>query len=147
MAIGCPYHSGISIGYSIWNVSVDTWRLWKGTHSWEFYYFSCQSVQNLGLAVVSMFAGMIVDNGGYFMLEVFFLCWLSSKFCPYFSIESRLYPTYSLIFFHSCSPCHRCDLDLQHKHQRKSEYDTERTRNFLGHFVSLNSFLCPKINF
>lgn len=46
----------------------------------EFYHFSCQSVQNLGLAVVSMFAGMIVDKGGYFMLELFFLCWLSSKF-------------------------------------------------------------------
>ena len=42
--------------------------------------FSCQSVQNLGLAVVSMFAGIIVDRGGYFTLEIFFICWLGGKF-------------------------------------------------------------------
>jgi len=40
-------------------------------------YGICQSVQNLGLAVVSMFAGVIVDNGGYLMLELFFIGWLS----------------------------------------------------------------------
>ena len=43
-------------------------------------YGICQSVQNLGLAVVSMFGGVIVDRGGYLMLELFFLGWLSSKF-------------------------------------------------------------------
>lgn len=36
-------------------------------------FCSCQSVQNLGLAVVSMVSGMIVDNGGFFMLELFFI--------------------------------------------------------------------------
>ncbi|CRK94234.1 CLUMA_CG007749, isoform A [Clunio marinus] len=40
-------------------------------------YGICQSVQNLGLAVVSMFAGVIVDKGGYLMLELFFIGWLS----------------------------------------------------------------------
>lgn len=44
------------------------------------FFFSCQSVQNLGLAVVSMFAGIIVDRGGYFTLEIFFICWLGGEF-------------------------------------------------------------------
>lgn len=44
------------------------------------HVFSCQSVQNLGLAVVSMFAGIIVDSGGYFTLEIFFICWLGGEF-------------------------------------------------------------------
>ncbi|XP_012262460.2 major facilitator superfamily domain-containing protein 1-like [Athalia rosae] len=39
-------------------------------------YGIAQAVQNLGLAVVSILAGMIVDSGGYFMLEMFFLGWL-----------------------------------------------------------------------
>lgn len=42
-------------------------------------YGICQSVQNLGLAVVSMFAGVIVDKGGYLMLELFFIGWLSGE--------------------------------------------------------------------
>ena len=32
-----------------------------------------QSIQNLGLAIVSMLAGMILDARGYILLEVFFL--------------------------------------------------------------------------
>jgi hypothetical protein len=32
-----------------------------------------QSVQNLGLAVISLLTGLIVDSAGYFVLEVFFL--------------------------------------------------------------------------
>lgn len=44
------------------------------------YFYSCQSVQNLGLAVVSMVTGIIVDNGGYFMLEIFFISWLGSMY-------------------------------------------------------------------
>ncbi|XP_017889471.1 major facilitator superfamily domain-containing protein 1-like isoform X2 [Ceratina calcarata] len=39
-------------------------------------YGLAQAVQNLGLAVVSILAGIIVDKGGYFMLEMFFLGWL-----------------------------------------------------------------------
>lgn len=42
-------------------------------------YGICQSVQNLGLAVVSMFAGVIVDKGGFLMLELFFIGWLSGE--------------------------------------------------------------------
>lgn len=41
-------------------------------------------MQNLGLAVISMFSGLIVDEGGYFMLEIFFIGWLVSKYSPPF---------------------------------------------------------------
>jgi len=34
---------------------------------------SMQSIQNLGLAVVSILAGAILDARGYILLEVFFL--------------------------------------------------------------------------
>ena len=38
-----------------------------------------QAVQNLGMAVVTMMAGRIVDDQGYLVLEVFFLAWLCRK--------------------------------------------------------------------
>ena len=40
-----------------------------------------QSVQNLGLALVNMLGGTIVDNSGYLVLEVFFLACLCGR-CP-----------------------------------------------------------------
>eukprot|EP00042_Codosiga_hollandica_P049859 m.586226 g.586226 ORF g.586226 m.586226 type:complete len:517 (-) comp57975_c0_seq9:2945-4495(-) len=40
-------------------------------------YGFMQAVQNLGLAVIAMVAGTIVDTKGYLWLEVFFLAWLS----------------------------------------------------------------------
>jgi len=39
-------------------------------------YGIMQSVQNLGLGVISIVAGLIVDAKGYLVLEVFFLMWL-----------------------------------------------------------------------
>ncbi|KAF4526046.1 hypothetical protein B566_EDAN000840 [Ephemera danica] len=39
-------------------------------------YSIAQALQNLGLAVVTLVAGVIVDKGGYLLLEVFFLGWL-----------------------------------------------------------------------
>lgn len=39
-------------------------------------YGIMQSVQNLGLAVVSILAGLIVDKSGYMMLEMFYIIWL-----------------------------------------------------------------------
>ena len=39
-----------------------------------------QAVQNLGMAIVTMLAGRIVDAQGYLVLEVFFLAWLCCKF-------------------------------------------------------------------
>ncbi len=39
-------------------------------------YGIMQAVQNLGMAVVTMMAGRIVDGQGYLVLEVFYLAWL-----------------------------------------------------------------------
>lgn len=39
-------------------------------------YGIMQAVQNLGMAIVTMMAGRIVDDQGYLVLEVFFLAWL-----------------------------------------------------------------------
>ncbi|KAK6195515.1 hypothetical protein SNE40_000928 [Patella caerulea] len=39
-------------------------------------YGIMQAIQNLGLAVISLVAGIIVDSKGYLILEVFFLAWL-----------------------------------------------------------------------
>jgi len=39
-------------------------------------YGLMQAIQNLGLAVITMMAGMIVDNHGYIWLELFFIFWL-----------------------------------------------------------------------
>ena len=44
-----------------------------------FFSFSMQSIQNLGLAVISQAAGTIVDKKGYLVLEVFFCAWLCGK--------------------------------------------------------------------
>jgi len=40
-----------------------------------------QSVQNLGLAVIAVILGLIVDSKGYFILEVFLLAWLCGQCC------------------------------------------------------------------
>lgn len=43
---------------------------------WIYYQnfiFRCQAIQNLGLAVSSILSGMIVDAGGYYSLELFFI--------------------------------------------------------------------------
>ena len=39
-------------------------------------YGVMQSVQNLGLGVIVLLAGCIVDQKGYIVLEVFFLSWI-----------------------------------------------------------------------
>lgn len=42
--------------------------------------FSCQALQNLGLATVIILTGIIVDKYGYLMLEMFFLGCLFGKY-------------------------------------------------------------------
>ena len=39
-------------------------------------FCSMQAIQNLGLAVIAIVAGAIVDSSGYLILEVFFLACL-----------------------------------------------------------------------
>ncbi|XP_069354272.1 lysosomal dipeptide transporter MFSD1-like [Maniola hyperantus] len=71
-----PYVGVISLGISYSLLAAGLWPLiamvvpesQMGTA-----YGICQAVQNLGLAVTIIFAGIIVDNYGYFMLELFFL--------------------------------------------------------------------------
>lgn len=95
-------YAGVSTGHCLWNVSIYTfansvavssacfflfhrvfsfclkkYRDLKITH---FFVRRAQSVQNLGLAVVSILAGVIVDKGGYLMLEMFFLGWLWGEY-------------------------------------------------------------------
>jgi len=38
-----------------------------------FSRFRAQAMQNLGLAVVALITGIIVDKGGYLLLEMFFM--------------------------------------------------------------------------
>ena len=42
-------------------------------------FSSCQAVQNLGLALITMTTGIIVDHYGFLMLEIFFIVWLAGK--------------------------------------------------------------------
>jgi hypothetical protein len=39
----------------------------------QIAHFRVQAVQNMGLAVTSIITGIIVDKGGYLLLEMFFL--------------------------------------------------------------------------
>nr|CAH7743861.1 unnamed protein product [Callosobruchus chinensis] len=41
-------------------------------------YGVCQAIQNLGLAVINIITGVIVDKFGFVALEIFFLCCLSA---------------------------------------------------------------------
>ena len=36
-----------------------------------------QAIQNLGMALITMVSGMVVDKMGYLWLEIFFLFWLA----------------------------------------------------------------------
>ena len=59
-----------------------------------------QAIQNLGLAVVPIIAGHIVDENGYLMLEVFFLAMLCIALIAGIHIVPRYLfkPRYSSIY-------------------------------------------------
>lgn len=86
MAIDCSCYSRVSAWHSLRNVRGDrcilstTLEIFPILNLVQFFIRSAQAVQNLGLAVVSILAGIIVDRGGYFMLEMFFLGWLWGTF-------------------------------------------------------------------
>ncbi|XP_034947217.1 major facilitator superfamily domain-containing protein 1-like isoform X2 [Chelonus insularis] len=74
-----PYVCMISMGLSYSMLASSLWPLISlviPEYQLGTAYGTAQSVQNLGLAVVSIVSGMIVDKKGYFMLEMFFLGWL-----------------------------------------------------------------------
>lgn len=71
MATSFFNYSGTSTWYSIWNVRIN---YFISNFLIDYAFFtSCQSIQNLGLAVGSILAGIIVDHAGYVWLEVFFI--------------------------------------------------------------------------
>ncbi|CAG9797126.1 unnamed protein product [Chironomus riparius] len=75
-----PYVGTITMGFAYSMLASSLWPLVAliiPEYQLGTAYGICQAVQNLGLAVVSMFGGVIVDNGGYLMLELFFIGWLS----------------------------------------------------------------------
>lgn len=45
-----------------------------------FMMYRAQSVENLGLAVVALLSGIIVDSDGFYMVELFFCLLLSGKY-------------------------------------------------------------------
>lgn len=55
-------------------------HLGQQTYICEFLFLSMQSIQNLGLAVMSIVAGEILDIWGYFFLEIFFIACVSGKY-------------------------------------------------------------------
>jgi MFS family permease len=74
-----PYFGMITMGLAYSMLASSLWPLVAliiPEYQLGTAYGICQSVQNLGLAVVSMFSGIIVDHGGFLMLELFFIGWL-----------------------------------------------------------------------
>ncbi|GAB1862909.1 Major facilitator superfamily domain-containing protein 1 [Camponotus japonicus] len=74
-----PYVCMVLMGLAYSMLASSLWpliALVTPEHQLGTAYGIAQAVQNLGLAVVSIVAGIIVDKGGYLMLEMFFLAWL-----------------------------------------------------------------------
>ena len=86
---------------------------------------SMQAIQNLGLAIVPIVAGYIVDHNGYLMLEVFFLTMLSLALISgephkiYFTIMEQ----YTIFFWKIFS-------------------GGEEIKNLVGHGLVLYKFSC-----
>lgn len=71
-----PFVSMILMGFSYSVLACALWPMVSyivPEHHLGTAYGIMQSIQNLGLAIVSMLAGMILDARGYILLEVFFL--------------------------------------------------------------------------
>lgn len=74
-----PYICMVMMGLAYSMLASSLWpliALVTPEHQLGTAYGIAQSVQNLGLAVVSILAGIIVDKGGYLILEMFFLGWI-----------------------------------------------------------------------
>ena len=77
-------------------------------------YGLMQSIQNLGLACISLLTGIIVDKAGYFVLEVFFLASLCCKCMTHqnLALKSFDYNLFSFFFFSKwlCCSAFSCTL-------------------------------------
>lgn len=74
-----PYVGMVTMGFSYSMLASALWpmvALVVPEYQLGTAYGIMQAVQNLGMAVVTMMAGRIVDDQGYLVLEVFFLAWL-----------------------------------------------------------------------
>ncbi|GFR87917.1 major facilitator superfamily domain-containing protein [Elysia marginata] len=74
-----PYIAMVIMGLSYSVLASALWpmvALIIPAHQLGTAYGIMQAIQNLGLAVISLTAGIIVDQNGYLILEVFFMAWL-----------------------------------------------------------------------
>ncbi|GFN73909.1 major facilitator superfamily domain-containing protein [Plakobranchus ocellatus] len=74
-----PYIAMIIMGLSYSVLASALWpmvALIIPAHQLGTAYGIMQAIQNLGLAVISLTAGIVVDKNGYLILEVFFMAWL-----------------------------------------------------------------------
>ena len=60
-------------------------------------YGLMQAIQNLGLALITMLAGLIVDQHGYIWLELFFIFWLVVALIATINITSSINIIISII--------------------------------------------------
>ena len=72
---------------------------------------SVQAIQNLGLALITLAAGSIVDDYGYYWLEIFFMFWLGLA----------LVSTVCMWIF-DCSTSGYLNMSIE----RREKYDEER---------------------
>ena len=78
-----------------------------------------QAIQNLGLASVSLIAGLIVDNYGYIWLEVFFIFWL--VLAAIATVLLWLVDFHSETKFLNLSTRQRKELELENQHQTEAQ--------------------------
>jgi MFS family permease len=78
-----PYLAMVGMGLAYSILACALWPLVAfivPEHQLGTAYGIMQSVQNLGLAIVPIVVGLIIDNVGYLILEVFFCVCLCCKF-------------------------------------------------------------------
>jgi len=64
-------------------------------------FYRAQSVENLGLAVVALLTGIIVDIEGYYMVELFFCLLLSGNHFNFrFKVIELMYCIYHFVILH-----------------------------------------------
>lgn len=88
-----PYVSMILMGISYSTLAASLWpmvALIVPKQQLGTAYGLMQSVQNLGLALISLLTGYLVDEAGYFVLEVFFLGMLCGNYLySFFKIKAN----------------------------------------------------------
>lgn len=122
-----PYVGTIIMGFAYSMLASSLWPLVAliiPEYQLGTAYGICQSVQNLGLAIVSMFGGVIVDRGGYLMLELFFLGWLSSK---KFLFIFKILKLTEINFLSSFTLCCRYNLASRLQKPWRAKYESSST--------------------